>query len=92
MFLDQSQYWASSTDNSIGEVYKEYILKQVIEIRIKNTRVVLRNEKDLALFRNDNIIIPSYNLKNITLPNKLQYNFTLNALILNFNHLDLCSL
>jgi hypothetical protein len=73
-------------------VYKEYILKQVIEIRIMNTIGALSKEKVFVWFRNDSINIPSLFLKNITLPYKLQYNITLNELILYFNDLDLYSL
>ena len=36
-FLDQCQYCASSTESSIGDTCKEYILKIVIVIRTKKT-------------------------------------------------------
>ena len=57
IFLDQCQYCASSTDNSIGDTYKEYILKIVIDIKIKRTIGVPSNVKLSLLLRSDNILI-----------------------------------
>ena len=57
IFLDQCQYCASSTDNSIGVTYKEYILKIVMVIKINRTTGVLSNVKFSLLLRSDNISI-----------------------------------
>ena len=67
IFLDQCQYCASSTDNSIGDTYKEYTLKIVIDIKIKRTTGVLSNVKLSLLLRSDNIPIslcPNYSIFN----------------------------
>ena len=56
-FWDQCQYWASSTDNSMVETNKVYILIKVIKINVTRTTGVLSFKELSFVLLSDSILI-----------------------------------